>query len=90
MAGIQLSTIMNHIMVDNWIPAIPASTTNSLLVQTILNSFICELISYYNIISIKYRSQNRELTKGMVVTTIFAYFINNIVNSSLFTFKFWI
>ena len=38
----------------------------------------------------KYRSYNRETTKGMVGTTIFAYFLNNSLNSSFFTFKIWI
>jgi len=77
-------------MVSNWNPAIPASTTNNYIVQTIQISFICELISYSNITSIKYRGYDRELMNTMVVTAIFAYFLNNILNSALFTLNFWI
>jgi len=58
-----------------------------IFVQTIQILFISELKPYSNTICIKYRSCNREFTKGMVFTTILAYFLNYMLNSVYFFFK---
>jgi hypothetical protein len=45
---------------------------------------------YPNIIFIKYGSYNREFVNGMVFSTVFAYFSNNILISAYYNLKFGI
>ena len=75
---------MNELMVHNQVSVITASTISSYLVQNIQFLFISVLKSYPITISIKYRSYNREFTNGMVITPIFAFFLNNVFNSAHF------
>jgi len=69
---------------------LPVSTTSSYLVQTIQILSISTLKSYYNAFDNYYTVYDSEFMRGMMETNIVAFFLNCMLNSAYFTFKFWI